>query len=96
MNAVDWGQLIIFLIVTAIHAGISHNKIASLEGRVKELEDGHDTLKDKHQTVELNIVNVPTKDDISALTAEVQALKMSIVKLETMLSIMAAQQNKSH
>jgi hypothetical protein len=95
MSGSDIIEILIFVVVTAIHAGIVWSKLSDHNERIKALEGRQSMLSDNHQKIELNIVNVPTKQDMNQLSSEIQGLKISLAKLETILNIMAQRQQQS-
>lgn len=102
MSNIDWIQAGIFLIIFAVQTGILYNKQQNLKEDYDDLSDEFtdyktatdkeiELLKTNHQTIQLTIVNSPTKDDIKNLSAEVQSLKMTLVRLEVILEHLAQQ-----
>lgn len=59
------------------------------EEEIRAMKEEYRKILDNHQKLEITIVNVPTKDDINKLTSEIHSLKLSVGKLETILSMMA-------
>lgn len=92
MNQINWGEVFIFVVMIAVHAGVVWNSISNHRSRLEKLEESHGEMKDNHQKIELTVVNVPTKDDMTRLSNEIQQLKITLAKLETILSLMAHQQ----
>jgi hypothetical protein len=76
----DWGELGIFLIITAVNAGIVWNKLSQHSERIVKLEDNHDNMRDNHQKIELGV------------TKDIGEVKSSVMRMETILSFMAQQQ----
>jgi hypothetical protein len=104
MSNLDWIQGVIFLLVIAVQSGVLYNKIQNLKDDYDDLSDDFtnykkdndkeiDILKHNHQTIQLTIVNSPTKDDIKGLSAEVQSLKMTLIRLEVILEHVAKSNN---
>jgi predicted PurR-regulated permease PerM len=106
MSNLDWIQAVIFMMAIAVQSGMFYNKVTNLKEDLDDLAEDLNNykistnkeinvLKMNHQTIQLTIVNSPTKDDIKSLSSEVQSLKMTLVRLEVILEHLAQSQGLS-
>jgi FtsZ-binding cell division protein ZapB len=97
MNSINWLEVIFYVVSLGIVAGIAKQKIenliettSQLKVEIQGLKEDHDSLKDDHQNIKLTVVTVPTKEDMNNLTREVQNLRISITRLESILEQLAS------
>lgn len=78
----DIVAIAIFIIVLAVNIGISWQKIINLSERVRQLEHTHSYI--------------PSKEAMEKLTADIHAIKLSMVRLETIMEFRKPKQDEEN